>query len=370
MTSSDPADLTPATWVVAGGRSDGPGQPLNTPIVPASTFHHGGAFGYARPDGTPTIAALEALVGGLEGGQAVAFASGMAGASAVLDLLPVGSVIALPTDCYHGVAALALRGEQHGRWAVHGIATRDTDGWLAALLTADLVWLESPSNPLLEVAELATICAAPRKPGTFLAVDNTFATPLRQQPLLMGADFSVQSVTKLIGGHSDLMSGVVTVTDGTLRSELLRQRAIAGAVPGALEAYLAVRGARTMVLRLERAEANAVILTQRLAQHPSVDRVRYPGKPAQTDDYDAEPARGYGSIVSFEVAGGARAAEATCHRIRLIQHATSLGSVESTMERRAALPGQEHVPAGLIRLSVGIEDVEDIWRDLAQALAI
>jgi len=370
MTTSDPHELSPATWVVSGGRSVEPGQPLNTPIVPASTFVHGGAFGYARDDGTPTTAALEALVGGLEGGQAVAFASGMAAAAAVVDQLPVGSTIALPKDCYQGVGALALGGQEHGRWAVHRIATQDTDGWLAALETADLIWLESPSNPLLEVAEVATICSARRKPDSILAVDNTFATPLRQQPLRMGADISVQSVTKFIGGHSDLMMGVATVVDDVLRQALLRHRVVSGAVPGALESYLAVRGARTMVIRLERAEANALALSRLLARHPSVERVRYPGMSAESDDEGGELVGGYGSVVSFELAGGAQAADAACRRIRLIRHATSLGSVESTMERRAAIAGQERIPAGLIRLSVGIEDVDDIWRDLSQALMI
>ena len=234
---------------------------------------------------------------------------------------------------------------------------------------ADLVWLESPSNPLLTVGDLDRICAAPRKRGAILGVDNTFATPINQRPLGLGADVAVQSVTKFIGGHSDLLGGVVTVRDGSLLAALRHSRELAGATPGTLEAFLAVRGARTLALRLERAQHNAMILAERLAGHPNVTLTRYPGLASHpTHQAARRQLKGFGTIISFDVRGDAAAADAVCAALQLIQHATSLGAVESTMERRASIPGQEHLPQTLLRLSVGIEAVEDLWSDLDRAL--
>jgi cystathionine beta-lyase/cystathionine gamma-synthase len=187
---------THATRLVSAGRPSEPGSALNVPLVPASNFIIGGKHEYARDDGTPTWEALEEIVGGLESGQAVAFASGMAAIAAVFDQLHTGSLVALPDDCYQGVAGLVAAGAERGRWRAQRIAVDDTAGWIAACATADLVWLESPSNPLLTVADLQAICAAPRKPGTLVAVDSTLATPLNQRPLEMGASVSIQSATK------------------------------------------------------------------------------------------------------------------------------------------------------------------------------
>jgi cystathionine gamma-synthase len=172
-----PSQLKPASWLVAAGRPSEPGEPLNTPLVPASNFVLGKERAYARDGGTPTWEALEALVGGLEAGRAVAFASGMAAVAAVFDQLPAGARVVLLDDCYQGVAGLALAGAAKGRWSVQRLALEDTEGWIRACAEADLIWLESPSNPLLTVVDLAAIGAAPRKPGAILAVDNTFATP-------------------------------------------------------------------------------------------------------------------------------------------------------------------------------------------------
>lgn len=202
-----------------------------------------------------------------------------------------------------------------------------------------------------------------------MAVDNTFATPLNQQPLALGASLVVHSATKLIGGHSDLLAGVVVARDTALAQALRKVRELVGAVPGTLEAFLAVRGVRTLALRLERAQQNAQELALRLAQHPRVARVHYPGLPSHPQHALARRSlRGFGTIVSFELRGGAAAADALCTRVRLIRHATSLGGVESSLERRSALPGQAHLPPSLVRLSVGIEDVEDLWADLEAAL--
>jgi cystathionine gamma-synthase len=324
---------------------------------------------YSRDDSTPGWEALEEIVGGLEGGSSVSFASGMAGITAIFDQLPAASVVALPDDCYQGVAGLAKAGQSRGRWSVHRLAVADTAGWIKMCGSADLIWLESPSNPLLTVADLDAICAAPRKRGAILGVDNTFATPLNQRPLTLGADVALQSVTKFIGGHSDLLGGVVTVRDANLLAALRHAREFAGATPGTLETFLAVRGARTLALRLERAQHNAVTLAERLARHPNVILTRYPGLASHpTHEAARRQLKGFGAIISFDVRGDAAAADTVCAAVRLIQHATSLGAVESTIERRASVPGQEHLPPSLLRLSVGIEAVEDLWNDLDQAL--
>ncbi|HSJ91343.1 MAG TPA: PLP-dependent transferase [Ilumatobacter sp.] len=349
MSERDP-EWTDATWLVAGGRDDAVGAPLNVPIVVASTFISDGTSPYARGRGTATWAAFEEVVGGLEGGEAVSFSSGMAAVDAVLSLVASGGILAVPADCYQGVAALAREGSQLGRWTVRYLATDDTDGWIAAAAEADLLWFETPSNPLLVVGDLAAVAAAPRT--GLLVVDNTFATPLNQRPLDLGADISMQSATKFLGGHSDLLMGVATTRSPDLVGRLREHQALHGATPGALESYLALRGIRTLPLRLERAEASARELAGRLGEHPSIEVVRYPG---------------FGSMLSFDVVGGGEAADAVCARTRLIRNATSLGGVESMMERRAVIAGQEHLPPGLLRLSVGIEDVEDLWRDLSAA---
>jgi len=357
------------SWLVWAGRDRRPGSPLNVPPYPASNFVLGERRAYSRDDGTPGWEALEEIVGGLEGGSSVSFASGMAGIAAIFDQLPTGSVVALPDDCYQGVAGLAKAGQSRGRWTVHRISVADTAAWIEMCGVADLIWLESPSNPLVIVADVDVICAAPRKRGAILGVDNTFATPLNQRPLALGADVSVQSVTKFIGGHSDLLGGVVTVRDANLLASLRQARELAGATPGTLETFLAVRGVRTLALRLERAQRNAMTLAERLAHHPNVTLTRYPGLASHpTHEAARRQLQGFGTIISFDVRGGARNADAVCAGLQLIQHATSLGSVESTIERRASLPAQEHLPPSLLRLSVGIEAVEDLWTDLDRAL--
>lgn len=375
MTSTDPAGHNAGdsgsveSWLIAAGRDRRPGSPLNVPPYPASNFVLGERRAYSRDDGTPGWEALEEIVGGLEGGSSVSFASGMAAIAAIFDQLPTGSVVALPDDCYQGVAGLARAGQDRGRWTVHRLAVADTTGWIEMCGTADLIWLESPSNPLLTVADLDVICGAPRKHGAILGVDSTFATPLNQRPLALGADVAVQSVTKFIGGHSDLLGGVATVRDQSLLAALRQARELAGATPGALESFLAVRGARTLALRLERAQSNAMTLAGRLEHHPSVTLTRYPGLASHPTHAAARrQLKGFGTIISFDVRGNAAGADAVCAGLRLVQHATSLGAVESTIERRAGIPGQEHLPPTLLRLSVGIEAVEDLWTDLDRAL--
>ena len=363
--------VSPDTWAVFAGRgAHTSGSPLNVPPVLASNFGLGGDRAYARDDGTPTWEAFEELLGGLERGMAVAFASGMAAAAAIFDLLPPGAEVVLPDDCYQAVVGLAAAGEALGRWTVTRLALDDTDGWLRAASHADLLWLESPSNPLLQVADLPTVLSRPRKPGATAVIDNTFATPLGQQPLELGADLVLHSATKYLGGHSDLMMGAAVARDDELARRLRERRLLAGAIPGALETYLAVRGMRTLHLRVERATATAHELATRLERHSDVGTVRYPGLPTHPTHTTA---RGfmcsYGAVISFDVRGDADRADAICESLRIVRHATSLGSVETTIERRAAVPGQEHLPPTLLRLSVGCENVEDLWSDLDHAFA-
>ena len=367
--TSNARRLSSRSVLVAAGRDREPGAPLNRPLIPASNFILGSDRAYARDDGTPTWEALEEIVGALEAAAAVAFSSGMAGAAAIFDQLAAGSTVVIPDDCYQGVVGLAENGHRKGIWKLLRLPVDDTAAWVTACAVADLVWLESPSNPLLTVADLRTICAAPRRPSALLAVDNTFATSLNQCPLDLGADLSFQSATKFIGGHSDLLLGVVTTKRTELAAALRRARELNGATPGALEAFLAARGARTLAIRLERAQANAMVLAERLDAHPHVSLVRYPGLPTHpTHAIAREQLKGFGTIISFDVRGPAHAADKVCAALSLIQHATSLGAVESTIERRAAIPGQQHLPPALLRLSVGIEDVEELWDDLDAAL--
>jgi cystathionine gamma-synthase len=346
---------------VSAGRTEGPGEPLNVPPVFASSFRLGGEHDYARNEGTATWAALEDAVGRLEGGTATAYASGMAAAAAVVDLLPPSSRVVVPADSYTAVRHLvAARG--------HTVDLRDitdTDATLAAAEGAALLWLESPTNPLMDVADLPALCGA----GTLVAVDNTFATPLLQQPLALGADIVMHSGSKYIGGHADLLIGLTVTASSDVAERLRQQRVLAGATPGGMEAFLATRGMRTLPLRVRQAQETAGELARRLDQHPRVTRVRYPGLPGDPGHARAsKQMSGFGAMMSFEVAGGADEADALCAALTLVNSATSLGGVESTIERRARLAGQEHVPPSLLRFSVGCEHVEDLWADLDAAL--
>jgi cystathionine gamma-synthase len=357
------------TLAVVAGRPSSPGAPLNTPLVPASNFVLGGDFEYSRDDGTPTWCAFEQAAGALDSGEAVAFSSGMAAIAAVFDQLPTGARIVWPSDCYQGVAGMVADGERLGRWTALRLPGSDTEAWCAAAATADLLWLESPSNPLLEVSDLRRIAEAPRPTASLLAIDSTLAGPLGQQPLDLGFDLVVHSATKHLGGHSDLLCGVVTTRRPELAALLRKHRELRGATPGTLEAYLATRGIRTYALRAAAAAASAGVLAQRLESHERVEVVRYPGLASHgTYAVAAEQLASFGCVISFDVVGGADVADEVCRRLEVIHHATSFGAVESTIERRAAVPGQEHLPPGLLRLSVGIEHVDDLWADLEQAL--
>lgn len=345
----------PETIAVSAGRpARAPGAPLNEPIMPASTYHHGGDLGYGR-DGNPGWEALEAALGELEGGHGVTFASGLAAVTAILDELPQGTRVIAQRAPYYGVSKLLAERAERGQLEVETHAALTVDAIAGTIAGAGLVWIESPTNPMLDVVDLPAVIAAAKRAGAMVVVDNTFATPLRQTPLALGADLVVHSGTKLIGGHSDLLLGAVVAADPGFQRRLLDRRSMTGSTPGVLEAHLALRGLRTLPVRLARAEATARDLAARLVRHDRVSRVRYPGT---------------GSMVSFETTGSGEDAEAVCEATRLIVHATSLGGAETSMERRARYASERAVgtPDTLIRLSVGLEHVDDLWRDLEGAL--
>jgi cystathionine gamma-synthase len=334
-----------------------PGAGVNAPLELTSTYIADGPVNYAR-GGNPTWSAFEEALGALEGGDALVFASGMAAVSAALSLVPHGGAVVVPQHAYNGTTALLDELAGRGAVEVRRVDPADVAGVRRALTGAALLWLESPTNPMLEVADLDELVAAGREAGVVTVCDNTFATPLVQQPLSHGVDVVVHSVTKYLSGHSDVILGAV-VTPATDRgrehaTRLQTHRLLNGAIAGPMETWLALRGLRTLHLRVERATENARELATRLAGHAAVDKVRYPG---------------FGAIIAVEVRGGADDAERVAAATRVWMHATSLGGVESQVERRRRHPAEPlTVPESLLRLSVGIEDVEDLWRDLAQAL--
>jgi cystathionine gamma-synthase len=334
-----------------------PGEQVGAPLTMSSTYHADGPVSYGR-GGNPTWSAFEEALGSLEGGDALVFASGMAAVAAALSLVPHGGRVVVPTAAYNGTLVTLADREGAGEVVVTPVDVTDTDAVVGALDGAAMLWVESPTNPLLDVADVAALASAAHERGLLVVVDNTFATPLLQQPLDLGADVVVHSVTKYLSGHSDLLLGA-TVTGPSeagraLHERLRRHRQMHGAIAGPMETWLALRGLRTLSVRLERASANARVLAERLEGHAGVERVRYPG---------------FGAMVSIDVAGDADAAERVAAATRLWVHATSLGGVESQIERRRRQPGEpEAVPENLLRLSVGIEDVDDLWRDLDAAL--
>jgi cystathionine gamma-synthase len=358
MTHESLKGLQPETIAVKAGRPPRePDAPFNPPLVMASTYVAGGEMEYGRY-GNETWRAFESAVGELEGGQAIAYASGMAAAATILNLVAVGETIVAARHCYQGTLVQLADLEQRGLVKAVLVDIDDTEQVVAALddnrETTALLWIESPTNPALEVADIPTLCEAAHRVGARVVVDNTFATPLVQRPLDDGADLVLHSATKYISGHSDVLLGVVVTRDDQVFRALDEKRRSLGALPGTLEAWLALRGLRTMALRVERATANARELARRLAEHPAVDRVRYPG---------------FGGIIAIEVAGGADAADAVTRATTLWVHATSLGGVESSLERRRRWASEPvTIPESLIRLSVGIENVDDLWRDLDSAL--
>jgi cystathionine gamma-synthase len=345
--------MRPATQAVHLGRPPHePDQPLNTPITMAATYVAGGELEYGRY-ANPTWTAFEDALGALEGGRCLAFASGLAAVSTIFDLVGNGEKVVAPRHSYNGSIMQLGDLELRERIQPHLVDITDTDAVVAACENASLVWLESPTNPAMEVADVPAITKAAHDAGAYVVVDNTFATPILQQPLDHGADLVVHSATKFIGGHADLLMGAIVTRDEQLYTVLKGRRDLVGAIPGAFEAWLALRGLRTLPLRVERCQANAQELVRRLRERPDVSEVRYPG---------------FGGMISIVLPDG-DIADLVQHSTTLWVYATSLGGVESTLERRRRWKSEPAtIPDGLLRLSVGIEDVDDLWEDLAQAL--
>ena len=319
----------------------------------ASTYVAGGDLEYGRY-GNPTWTAFEEALGALEGGRCLAFATGLAAVATILDLVGQGKKVVIPRHAYNGSVMQLADLEARGRLTAVLVDVTDTEAVVKECADAALVWVESPTNPALEVADLPAVIAAAHAAGAYVVVDNTFATPLLQQPLSLDADIVVHSATKFIAGHSDVLLGAMVTRDDELYDVLKKRRDMVGAVPGTFETWLALRGLRTLHVRLERAQANAQELVRRLERHPAVGEVRYPG---------------FGAVVSVVLAQGAIAADLLTRKTTLWVHATSLGGVESTFERRRRWRSEPAtIPDGLVRMSVGIEDVDDLWDDLAAAL--
>jgi cystathionine gamma-synthase len=349
-------NLHPETSAISAGRPDAtPDASVNPPLFLSSTYHAGGPVGYGRY-GNQTWSALEDAIAELEGGPTLTFSSGMAAISALFSILPVGAPVVASHEGYSGTMGLLNQLHTSGRLEVRLVDVTNNDEVIAAMKGAALVWLESPTNPSLDVADLQTLITEAKKKGIGVGVDNTFATPLTQLPLSMGADVSMHSVTKFLSGHSDVVLGSLSTNDEALLKRLEEARRFNGSIPGPFEAWLALRGIRTFPIRFRAAESNAKELVKRLSEHPKITKVRYPG---------------FGAVISFEVDAPVEDVQKVCESSRVIIHATSLGGVESLWERRRRWAGESiSVPERLIRLSVGCEHVEDIWSDIDQALAV
>jgi len=370
---SEPMDLdklaTESKVVAAGRPAKQPDGALNPPIALNSTFHEGGPVGYGRY-GNETWSALEEAISVLEGGKTLLFSSGMAAISAVFSLLPEGAVIVAANNGYQGTTTLLKKLHESEKLKVRFVNLANTDECLAAIPGAQMLYLESPLNPLLEVVDLPKIIAAGKSAGCGVAVDNTLATPLLQNPLALGADISIHSVTKYLSGHSDLILGSLSTNDQALYGRLEQSRRYGGAIAGPFEAWIALRGLRTFAIRMQRSQENAMELATRLSKDSRISKVRYPG--LATDSYHSLAKsfmKGFGAMISFDVNASVEQIDLMCNSSKLITNATSLGGVESIWERRRRWATESAtVPETLIRFSVGIENVEDLWADIQQSL--
>ena len=361
------ARLSPATIAVSAGRPRLPGAALNQPPVFASAFETGADPSYGR-DSNPTWRALELALGELDGGEAVAFGSGMAAAGAVIESLPAGARVAVGRSSYVEVRQLLRRRRELRLIELIEVDPLDEHAAVAAAGTSDVLWLDAISNPGLDVPALDRILPRARAGGALCVVDSTLPTPIALRPLELGADIVLHSASKYLGGHSDLVLGAAVTGDPDRASELRRRRAATGSVPGTMEAWLCLRGMRTLALRVDRGAASAALIAERLGAFGG-PRLRYPGLPADPSFATARRILdGFGSVISFDLASAARA-DAACDAVELITHAGSLGGVETVIERQARWHAEPSVPAGLLRLSVGCEDPEDLWADLDRALS-
>ncbi|GAA4676138.1 cystathionine gamma-synthase [Streptomyces chumphonensis] len=367
----------------AGQEPDAATGAVVPPIYQVSTYKQDGVGGlrggyeYSR-SANPTRTALEENLAALEGGsRGLAFASGLAAEDCLLrTVLTPGDHVVIPNDAYGGTFRLFAKvAERWGvRWSVAD--TADADAVRAALTDrTKVIWVETPTNPLLGITDIARLADVARTAGARLVVDNTFASPYLQQPLALGADVVVHSTTKYMGGHSDVVGGALVTSDAALGEELAFHQNAMGAVAGPFDAWLVMRGVKTLAVRMDRHCANATRVAEMLAAHPKVTEVLYPGLPGHAGhEVAAKQMRAFGGMVSFRVAGGEEEAVAVCDRTKLFTLGESLGGVESLIEHpgrmtHASVAGSLlEVPGDLVRLSVGIESVDDLLADLTDAL--
>jgi cystathionine gamma-synthase len=368
----------------AGYRPDPATGAVNTPIYASSTFAQDGVgglrggFEYART-GNPTRSALETSLAAVEEGACGrAFSSGMAATDCALRaMLRPGDHVVIPNDAYGGTFRLIDKVFTHWNVEYTPVALSDLNAVRDAITPQTrLVWVETPTNPLLSIADIAAIAELGNKHSAKVLVDNTFASPALQQPLTLGADVVLHSTTKYIGGHSDVVGGALITNDKELDDAFGFLQNGAGAVPGPFDAYLTMRGLKTLVLRMQRHSENALAVAEFLAGHPAVSTVLYPGLPTHPGhDIAARQMRGFGGMVSVRMRAGRAAAEDLCAGTKVFILAESLGGVESLIEHPSAMThastagSQLEVPDDLVRLSVGIEDVADLLTDLEQALS-
>ncbi|SDS25616.1 cystathionine gamma-synthase [Microlunatus soli] len=353
------------------------------PIYATSTFAQDGVGGlrsgyeYSR-SGNPTRTALEECLRALEGGvRGLAFASGLAAEDTVIRTLTrPGDEVLLPNDAYGGTYRQFA--QLHDRWGITStpVAVTDPDAIARAIgPRTRVVWLETPTNPLLNIADIAAIAELAHAAGAKVVVDNTFATPYLQQPLELGADVVVHSTTKYCGGHSDVVGGAVVTDDEEVAEQLGWHQNAIGAVAGPFDSWLVLRGLKTLAVRMDRHSANAAAIAEQLDDHPAVSEVLYPGLASHPGhDLAKRQMRHFGGMISFRVKAGEQAAVDTCGRTKVFTLGESLGGVESLIEHPGRMTHQSvagtalEVPDDLIRLSVGIENVEDLIDDLDQAL--
>lgn len=352
---------------------------VSIPLHTSTTFERGAdgsfpsGFEYTR-DSNPTRNAFEGAMAALEGGhRAIAFSSGMAAITAVFEGQPGNGRIIVPDDMYFGIRSLIDETDIGKRFEFIPVDMRDLDALRATVTAAPtgLVWIETPSNPLIRVVDIRAVCQIAHEAGALAVVDNTWATPVLQRPLELGADAVMHSATKYIGGHSDLMVGVVVVPEGSLLERPLRMiQRHKGSVAAPFDCWLALRGLQTLPLRMRAHCAGAQKVAEALLAHPRVEKVLFPGLPDDPGHgLASQQMSGYGAMLSFIVNGGAEAAMAVAGKLNLVTRATSLGGTHSLIEHRASVEGPKSMaPSGLLRVSVGLEHPQDIINDLTQAL--
>lgn len=367
----------------AGFRPDPATGAVNPPIYASSTFAQDGVgglrggFEYART-GNPTRSALEASLAAVEeAAYGRAFSSGMAATDCALRaVLRPGDHVVIPDDAYGGTFRLIDKVFTHWGIGYTAVSLADLDAVTAAITDkTKMILVETPTNPLLSIADIAAIAELAATSNVKVLVDNTFASPALQQPLPLGADIVLHSTTKYIGGHSDVVGGALLTNDEELDTAFGFLQNGAGAVPGPFDAYLTLRGLKTLVVRMQRHSENAAVIAEFLDGHPAVDTVLYPGLPGHPGhDIAAKQMSGFGGMISIRLRGGVQAARDLCSRTEVFILAESLGGVESLIEHPGAMThastagSQLEVPDDLVRLSVGIEDVADLLADLEQAL--